>query len=367
MKISHIEAIPYYPPLMKFFGRHVKMGFGELKTLDFGLVRVSTDEGVTGVGEISNVFAPSGEVLCRIVDNVLAPSVVGEDPSDIANIHARMDAAIEGMEPAKAGIDMALYDIVGKTLGVPVYTLLGGRAREAIPLSHSIMFGSPREMADFAGALKGRGFKLVKVKVGQSVDEAAVRAIRETVGDDFTIRVDANAAWHTPKEALHTLDRIEQYGIELSEQPLAGDDLDGMAFVREHSAIPVMADESVWGPRSAMRVVQRGAADIVSVYVSEAGGLFRAAQIFALCEAARIPCAIGSMPETGVGTAAEVHLGVAMSNLGYASDCCGSLYFDEDCLVTPLRVEDGLAYPPAGPGLGVEIDDAVFNGWLKPR
>ena len=252
MKITHIEAVPYYPPLIKFFGRHVKMGFGELKTLEFGLVRVSTDEGIAGLGEISIVFAPTGVELSRIAADVIAPHVIGANPFEIAAIHARMDEAIEGAEPAKAAIDIAVYDIVGKALDVPVYTLLGGRVREAIPLSHSIMFGSPEEMAELAGELKGRGFRTVKVKVGQDVDEAAVRAIRETVGDDFTIRVDANAAWRTPKEALDTLNRIEPYRIELAEQPLAADDLDGMAFVRDHSAIPVMADESVWGPRSAM-------------------------------------------------------------------------------------------------------------------
>ena len=367
MRITRIEATPYSPPLRRFFGRSVKLGFGELKNLEFGLVRIHTDEGLMGLGEISNVFTPSGGAQCRIVDEVLAPRLIGEDPTHIARIHSLMDAAIDGMEPAKAALDMALYDIVGKSLDVPVHVLLGGQVREHIPLSFSIMFGSADEMAALSGELAADGFKTIKVKVGQGADEdeAAIRAIRAAVGEEVTIRVDANMAWKTPKEAMETLRRIEPFGIELAEQPLVGSDLDGMAFIRERTDIPIMADESVWSPRTAMQVLQRQAADIVSVYVAESGGLFRAAQIFSMCEAAGIPNAIGSMPETGVGTAAEVHLGVAMSNLAVAADCCGSAYYDEDFLKTPLKVEDGFAYPPEGPGLGVEIDEDVFQRWCE--
>ena len=367
MRITRIEATPYSPPLLQFFGRNVKIGFGEINNLEFGLVRIHTDEGIVGCGEISNVFAPSGGAQCRIVNDLLAPRLLGEEPAHIARIHALMDLAIDGMEPAKAGIDMALYDIVGKALNVPVHVLLGGQVRDNIPLSFSIMFGSTEEMAGLASDLVRDGFKTVKVKVGQGgdADEEAIRAIRAAVGDHITIRVDANMAWKTPKEALETLRRIEPFGIELAEQPLVGSDLDGMAFIRERIDIPIMADESVWSPRTAMQVLQRKAADVVSVYVSEAGGLFRAAQIFAMCEAAGIPNVIGSMPENGVGTAAEVHLGVAMTNLAVAADCCGSAYYDHDLLKTPLKVENGLAYPPQGPGLGVEIDESVFERWCN--
>ena len=365
MRITRIEATPYFPPLRQFFGRNVKLGFGELKNLEFGLVRIHTDEGIVGLGEISNDFAPGGGAQCRIVSDVLAPHLLGADPAHIARAHSLMDLAIEGMEPAKAAVDMALYDIVGKALNVPAHVLLGGQVRDHIRLSFSIMFGSADEMAGLAVELVEEGFKTLKVKVGQGADqdEEAIRAIRTAVGGSVTIRVDANMAWKTPKEALQTLRRIEPYGIELAEQPLVGSDLDGMAFIRERIDIPIMADESVWSPRTAMRVLQRQAADIVSVYVAEAGGLFRAAQIFSMCEAAGVPNAIGSMLENGVGTAAEVHLGVAMANLAVAADCCGSAYHDHDFLKTPLRVEDGLAYPPEGPGLGVELDEHVFESW----
>ena len=291
MKISKIETVPYHPKLTQFFGREVKMGLGELTDLDYGLVQVYTDKGVTGLGEIATVFPPTGTSFCNLVDEVIAPRIIGEDVT--------------------------------------------------------------------------QGFTTIKVKVGQwaDKDEEAVRAIRDAVGESVTIRVDANMAWHRRKEALDTLQRLEAYGIEFAEEPLAADDLGGMASVRECIDTPILVGESVWSPHTAMCVFEHKAADAVSVYVSESGGLFRAAQIFALWEAARIPCVIGIMPETGVGTAAALHLGIGMSNLGYASDCCGSIYFDEELLRTPLLVEGGLAYPPHGPGLGVEVDETTSDSW----
>jgi muconate cycloisomerase len=135
--------------------------------------------------------------------------------------------------------------------------------------------------------------------------------------------------------------------------------------VRRAIGVPLMADESIRTPRDAMEVIRRGAADIANVYVTEAGGLLNASRIFALGEAAGMPCMIGSMPEFGIGTAAQIHLGVAMTNLGPDSDTCGVLYHAEDLLTRPLRIEGGFAYPPDGPGLGVEVDMAVVERWRR--
>ena len=156
---------------------------------------------------------------------------------------------------------------------------------------------------------------------------------------------------------------IELENLELVEQPLLAHDLAGMAEIRRAIGVPLMADESIRSPRSAMEVIRHGAADIANVYVTEAGGLLNAAKIFGMCEAAGMPCMIGSMPEFGIGTAAQIHLGVAMTNLGPDSDTCGVLYHQEDLLKTPLRIENGFSYPPEGPGLGVEIDMAILEKW----
>jgi muconate cycloisomerase len=263
---------------------------------------------------------------------------------------------------------MALWDIVGKALGTPVYNLLGGKVRERVPLSYSIPFGTPEQMATFAVERVKAGHKTIKVKVGSENgprDIAAVRDIRDAIGPDIKLRVDGNMGWPTAKHAIRMIRAMEPWNLELVEQPLPAHDLDGMAEVRRNIGVPLMADESIRSPRSAMEVIRRGAADIANVYVTEAGGLLNAMRIFAMCEAAGMPCMIGSMPEFGIGTAAQIHLGVAMTNLGLDSDTCGVLYHEEDLLANPLRLEDGFSYPPNGPGLGVEIDQRVFERWQR--
>ena len=163
-------------------------------------------------------------------------------------------------------------------------------------------------------------------------DIAAREAVREAIGPDVKLRVDGNMGWQTAKQAIAVIRAMEECDLELVEQPLPAHDLDGMAEVRRSIGVPLMADESIRNPRSAMEVIRRGAADIANVYVTEAGGLLNAAKIFAMCEAAGMPCMIGSMPEFGIGTAAQIHLGVAMNNLGPDSDTCGVLYHQEDLL-----------------------------------
>jgi L-alanine-DL-glutamate epimerase-like enolase superfamily enzyme len=279
-----------------------------------------------------------------------------------------VDDALDGVEEAKAAIEIALWDIVGKALDTPVYNLLGGKVRERVPLSYSIPFGTPEEMARLAQERVQWGHRTIKVKVGSddpARDIAAVKSIRAAIGPDVKLRVDGNMGWQTAKQAIAVILKMEESNLELVEQPLPAYDLEGMAEVRRAIGVPLMADESIRNPRSAMQVIRHGAADIANVYVTESGGLLNAAKIFAMCEAAGMPCMIGSMPEFGIGTAAQIHLGVAMNNLGPDSDTCGVLYHQEDLLTKPLRIESGFSYPPEGPGLGVDVDMKVLESWNK--
>jgi len=223
-------------------------------------------------------------------------------------------------------------------------------------------------MAELACERVKWGHRTIKVKVGSedsARDIAAVKLIRKAIGPGVKLRVDGNMGWQTPKQAIQIIRAMEEHNLELVEQPLPAYDLDGMAEVRRSIAVPLMADESIRNPRSAMQVIQREAADIANVYVTEAGGLLNASRIIAMCEAAGMPCMIGSMPEFGIGTAAQIHLGVAMTNLGPDSDTCGVLYHEEDLLKSPLRIENGFSYPPEGPGLGVEIDMTILESWRQ--
>jgi muconate cycloisomerase len=367
MRITAVRTVIVWGPRRLAYGGVSRTALGPAAASEHAIVFVDTDAGVTGIGEISSVFKRRGRLLARDVEAALAPVVVGEDPRRIAHLVQQMDRALDGVEEAKAGIEMALWDILGKALDTPVYALLGGKVRERVPLSYSVPFGEPSAMADYARERVREGHRTIKVKVGNEParDVEAVRRVREAVGPGVRLRVDANMAWPTAKEAIRLIRAMEPWDLELVEQPLPARELDAMAEVRRAIGVPLMVDESIRTPRDAMEVIRRGAADIANVYVSEAGGLLNASRIFALCEAAGMPCMIGSMPEFGIGTAAQIHLGVAMTNLGPDSDTCGVLYHAEDLLTRPLRIEGGYAHPPEGPGLGVEIDLAVLERWRR--
>jgi L-alanine-DL-glutamate epimerase-like enolase superfamily enzyme len=362
VKITGVEAIPVKVDRKLAYGLAGRTALGVDPVSEHAILRIDTDAGLSGWGEVASCFARRGRLYAKEIREILTPVLLGQDPTRIAWLNQQMDKALDGSEPAKAGIEMALFDLLGKKLGAPVYMLLGGLVRERIPLSRSITFGTPEQMAEAAKGFAAEGFGTVKVKVGQSfeVDVAAVAAVRKAVGDKVKVRVDANMAWRTPKEAAQIIKAMAPSRPELIEQPLRPRELDALAELRLLVDVPIMADESVWNPRDAMEVIRRKAVDIVNVYVCEAGGLMAATRIFQMCESAGIPCMIGSMPELGLGTAAQIHLGVAMTNLGLDSDACGVVYQQADLLKTPLRIEKGYAYPPNGPGLGVEVDlDAV--------
>jgi muconate cycloisomerase len=368
MKITEVRCVPVLVPRRRAYGGVVKTALGAAAFSDYTIVFVETDAGITGLGEVDSVFKRRGALLRHDLEKALVPAVIGEDPFRIAWLVRKMDDVLDGVEEAKAAIEMALWDIVGKALKTPVYNLLGGKVRDRIPLSYSIPFGAPDDMASLAQERVKWGHRTIKVKVGSddsARDIAAVKSIRNAIGPAVKLRVDGNMGWQTAKQAIAVILKMEECDLELVEQPLPAYDLDGMAEVRRSIGVPLMADESIRNPRSAMQVVRHGAADIANVYVTEAGGLQNASKIFAICEAAGMPCMIGSMPEFGIGTAAQIHLGVAMNNLGPDSDTCGVLYHQEDLLTTPLRIENGFSYPPEGPGLGVEVDMKVLESWNK--
>jgi L-alanine-DL-glutamate epimerase-like enolase superfamily enzyme len=367
MKITAVRTVVVWGPRRPAYGGAHWTALGAATVSEYAIVFVDTDAGITGVGEISSVFKRRGRLLARDVDAALGPAVTGEDPRRIAYLVQKMDRALDGVEEAKAGVEMACWDILGKALGTPVYTLLGGKVRERVPLSYSVPFGEPKAMAEYALERVREGHRTVKVKVGNdpATDVEAVQRVREAIGPEIRLRVDANMAWSSAKEAIRLIRAMEPWSLELVEQPLPPRELDAMAEVRRGIGVPLMADESIRTVRDAMEVIRRGAADIANVYVTEAGGLLNASRIFALCEAAGMPCMIGSMPEFGIGTAAQIHLGLAMTNLGPDSDTCGVLYHAEDLLTRPLRIESGFAYPPTGPRLGAEVDMDVVERWRR--
>jgi L-alanine-DL-glutamate epimerase-like enolase superfamily enzyme len=364
MRIRSIQAIPVRAPRTKVM--RSAGGAEPLAVSDFGIVRVLTEDGVEGIGEISMNGSRTGALQCADVDAVLAPQLVGRDARDVQGALVVMDRFLDGSEPAKAGVEMALLDAVGKALGVPVHQLLGGRVRESVKVRWGLGFGPADAGVEELRAWVERGFTAIKLKVGRpgtGLDEEIVAKVRGAFGDQVTIMVDANGGYATPGEAIRALARLEPYDLQLIEQPLKRRWLEGMAAVRSRVSSPVLADESMRHPADAYAVARAGAADVLSVYVCEAGGLLAAAKAFAVGEAAGLPCTLGSQCELGIGTAAMAHLAVAMPNLAYESDISGHLRYPVDIIEERLDYRDGALRPPDAPGLGVTLAEDVLADW----
>jgi muconate cycloisomerase len=357
MKITNVQAIPVAIPAAGF-----RSALGVHRVHEYGIVVVETDAGIEGIGEISMIWDGNGYLQCHFVDTVFGPALLGEDPTAINHCLRKLNTLIEAAWPARAAVEMALFDIAGKVLNAPVYNLLGGKSRESIVLSRSISIDQPDVMAERAAQYVEQGFTCVKVKVGidPEADIQNVAAVRQAIGLATTLRIDANMGWRTPKDAIRAIRRLEPYNLHSVEQPIPLGDLDGLRLIREAVDVPIMVDESVWGPKDAFTILAAGAADLLNVYVAESGGLTYSSLIFRMAEMVGVPCLIGAMPELGIGTAAAVHLGIAMTNLRDPCDACGVLYHSVDVVNERFDVRDGRIRPLDGPGLGVTLDrDAV--------
>jgi muconate cycloisomerase len=367
MRIQAIEIIPIRAPRKEAV--RAADGSSPVTASEFGIVRMVADDGTEGVGEISITSPKIGFTLCHGARRLLIPPLLGQDPRHLPRLLKLIDNTLKGELSApylRAAFEMALLDLIGKAAGVPLYQLLGGRAREAVPLAWGIYQKEPEEMAADARAALVAGFKSIKLKVGRELaeDVAAVRAVAQAVGPEVPLRLDANMAWRTVPHALKCIQALSaETNIAWIEQPLARHNLAGMALMRQRSGVPIMADESLQTLVDAYQVAQTGAADLLNVYVVEAGGLLAAGQILAFASALDIPCILGSQAELGIGTAAAAHLGVAVSDLPYPCETFGPLRYAHDIIAPTLRIENGLLYPPEGGGLGVTLDWAAVNEW----
>jgi L-Ala-D/L-Glu epimerase / N-acetyl-D-glutamate racemase len=368
MKVTRVEAIPIRVARARQFAAAQAV----LTHSDFALVKIETDAGVTGYGEVSSAlfYYRLGASHAYDVNAYLAPALTGEDPLGIPALVDRMDRALRGGRQAKSGVEMALWDIAGKASGLPVYRLLGGKAREAVPLNWTVGFQEPEATADEAAYyVEKHRVRSVRLKIGRpgEIDVCACAAVRKRLGSDLPIRVDANEYYRSPKEAINALRLLEPFNLQLVEQPLAQHDFAGHAEVRLAIKIPIILDESIQTPRDALTAIQARAADAFNVYISESGGLLRAQQIIAIAEAGGIPCLIGTMGELQIASAAAAHLAVACSNIPFTCDLVGPLRYDESIIRENLRLENGLFHPPEAPGLGVTPNWDVIDRHRLPR
>ncbi len=359
MTIREIEYIPLKVP--RDYGNKWRTALGAHSCGDAALVIVREEGGAFGVGEVSSIWDAGGSGLVRYAGQKLRDSVIGLDVFAVSALHKTMDAAVSWSREAyclKAGIEMAVYDLIGKLKDMPVYQLLGGKNREKVPISRSVGMGTVEERLEQISDFYSRGYRAFKLKIGTdySEDLKAVEEVRKAYGDSILIRVDANMAFTEPKLVLNLSERLFDLNVISLEQPLGPRNFEGLKFLRERSRVPIMIDESVWDPADALEAVRAGIADIMNVYVSEAGGLSKSRLIADICDIAGIGFCIGSMPELGVGTAAVRHLGMAVPVVSQPCDLIGNTYFADDIICETLPVRDGFAYFIDGPGLGVTID-----------
>ncbi len=331
------------------------------------LVRVETDEGITGVGEACPAYEFTGETLWSVDDVIgeyLGPAVIGRDPFDIESIHHVWERQLctVGNEAARAALEMALWDLKGKALGRPLHDLVGGRARSALQEVVTFGWDEPETLAAKTRAMAGEGIAIFKIKVGDAPerDEQRVAAVREAAGADARITVDANQGWRDARTAVRAIRLLEQHGIEVAEQPVRMGDLEGARLVRGRVDVPIALDESVRGPREALACAKAGACDMFVVKLMKTGGILNALKVNAIAEAAGITVMMGNMGESSIALSAHFHLGVALAN---AVRCDADLPWRPGGMTHDIgsglkqEVVDGVSWVdvPDAPGLGIEL------------
>jgi L-alanine-DL-glutamate epimerase-like enolase superfamily enzyme len=332
------------------------------------IVKIITDYDAVGWGESSpskRVTGETSETVIKALDKI-APKLIGLCPLRIEHDVEAMDLLVSGNPAAKAAIDMALHDILGKTSRKPLFMVMGGYRTEVLT-DMTLSIKSPKEMAQDAVKAVKKGFKALKVKVGinPAEDVERIGLIRKAVGKGIQIRIDANQGW-SRQQAIEVLDRIAKFNIQFVEQPVPAEDLKGLVSVRKNSPIPVMADESVHSPDDALRLMQAEAIDFINIKLMKTGGILKARKIAAIAEAGRIPCMVGCMGESEIGTAAGAHLAAAVKNIQFADLDSDILLKDKLVKKGGTKVKNSMRTFSKLHGLGVkDIDEKLLGKPLK--
>jgi len=362
MKITNVEAIPIKVPLKP--GLTTKTAHGEHIDSPYVIVRVHTDDGLIGLGEATLAPRWSGETspgCVAAIEGLIAQAFVGEDPTHVNYLRRVMDGVIRLNPFTKAAVEMALWDLAGKSAGVPVYQLLGGKVRDEMPIKMVVGAFDVPKAVELARQFLDWGVKCLKVKVGldPEQDVERVRAVRDLAGADIPIGIDANCGWNVTL-ATRMLRRLGEFDILFAEQPIPTADREELAALRRRTDIPIMADESIFTLTDAWHLTASRAMDILSVYPGKHGGVMATVEIAHVAKAAGIVCSMGSNLELGIGTAAMLHVGAAVDVIAserYPGDFIGPLYHEADMLKTPLALGPETARVPDGPGLGVDLDE----------
>lgn len=322
-------------------------------------VKVVTDEGLTGFGSTAPKYYITGETqdtAIVVIAKNLRNAIIGCNIFDLEKIHEKMNKAIKGNSAAKAAIDIALHDLIGKALKIPVYQFLGGAYRLELPAFDLIGLWSAEEAAEKVQQRLSEGYREFKVKVGPNpeADLKRVEAVGRVVAG-LPLKVDANQAW-TPKQAVYLTNALSMSGVSVVEQPVHMDDLEGLAFVRNSCPqVEVMADESLKSLTEGLRLIRAQAVDLFNIKLIKAGGIYPARKIAALAEAAGMNCMAGCTIQNTLLDAATAHLAAATRHM-VLNEIKSPQWIKND-LAQGLSMKQGKVHIPTGVGLGMEIDE----------
>jgi L-alanine-DL-glutamate epimerase-like enolase superfamily enzyme len=358
MTISAIDVIPIRLPLREPF----VIAYATYPDVLSVLVRVRTRDGAEGWGEATPDPNVTGETWGGVAETLrrdLAPVLLGRDARNREAAMLALDARVVGAPAAKAALDIALHDLVARSLGAPLWQILGGRAREALQISRVISMGEPAAMAAAASRHVAAGFSTVKVKVGEhdspQLDVKRVAAVRDAVGPDIAIKVDVNQGWRSPSVAIAAIRGMAPSLPLYIEQPVLWWDLEGLAEVRRQTGAAIMIDEGCHGPRDMLRAVALRACDLVNIKLMKTGGILNAIKLNAIAETAGVAAQVGTMVESSIASAAGLHAAIAMTNVRTV-EMGGPLMMSEDIGDVRTWYERDHVRVPDAPGLGIAVD-----------
>ena len=353
MKITQVKLGRISVPLRTPF----KTALRTVNSVEDIVVEIHTDTGSVGYGEAPPTGAVTGDttgaILGALRDHIIK-TIVGREVDALEELLQDVNRCVVKNTSAKAAVDMALWDLYGQLCGLPVCKLLGSSRRQIVT-DITISVNDPEEMARDALDAVARGYETLKIKVGANpaLDVERLKAVRRAVGGGVSIRIDANQAWK-PKQAVSLLNQMQEQGleIELVEQPVHAHDLEGMQYVTQRSYVPVLADESVFSPEDAVKIMQMGAADLINIKLMKCGGLYNALKIASAAEIYGVECMIGCMLEAKISVNAAAHLACAR-NIITRVDLDGPALCREDPVLGGAVFDEKYITVSDQPGLGI--------------
>ena len=350
-----VESADFQPCEMPLEDKNWRFALGAASTSRGWIVRLKSDSGHVGYG-YANASPHMGSTFESLPHELerFRPLVVGQDPFAIEAILRALDRSLSGGNQAKAAFDCALHDLCARSLGVPLYNLLGGKVRATVPVLRIVAIKRPDEMAVEAGKLREQGYHYFKIKVHGEVEEdvARVKAIRARVGPDAHLTVDANQSY-TPKDAIRAINAMAQYQIDLVEQPVSRTDLKGLELVTRAVPVVIEADEGAGTLDEIMNLVSNRIVDAVSLKIPKLGGLRNALAAARICEAGKVKYRLGAHVGTRLVNAHAIHLAAALPQMDYACEL-GEFSRMYDDPFAGIEVVDGMLTVPDRPGCGVD-------------